>query len=218
MITKKMSCLMSTPYKERSTGCYFGCDESLKDCMNRGEDESVVIIPPRSFDKDDLNAALLAQSQGGEGSLAEVRRRVRNSRGVNDSTQVVTLVSLLVGPLSVAVAVTVSWNSLSACGGGVIVMSASVQLLTSTELTVAVPTKLFTPSLSAAPSTIPPTTTVNVSLAPTARSPTVHVGSLKLPAPLGVIESTVTPAGNVSDSVTVMPEATEGPLLVTVTV
>ncbi len=59
-------------------------------------------------------------------------------------------------------------------------------------------------------------TTVKVAEEPAPRSPTVHVGSLKLPA-LGVIESTVTPAGRVSVSVSATPDAPAGPLLVTVT-
>lgn len=32
---------MNNEYRDESHSCYLKCDDSLKDCMNRGEDESV---------------------------------------------------------------------------------------------------------------------------------------------------------------------------------
>ena len=63
---------------------------------------------------------------------------------------VVTVVSLLVGFVSVAVAVTVSWNSLSLCAGGVIVRPAS-----SAGVSVHEPPPLSVPALSVAPAGTP---------------------------------------------------------------
>lgn len=59
-------------------------------------------------------------------------------------------------------------------------------------------------------------TTVRVSEAPLARSPTVHAVPEKLVPPLGVLESKVTPKGRVKASLTTTPVASDGPLFVTV--
>jgi hypothetical protein len=54
-------------------------------------------------------------------------------------------------------------------------------------------------------------TTVNVSLAPLGRLPAVEVGSRKVVEPPGEIESTLTPAGNVSSWFRATPDASDGP-------
>lgn len=61
------------------------------------------------------------------------------------------------------------------------------------------------------------TATVNVSEAPEARVPTVHVGAEKVVDPLGVVAIKVTPKGKVNAWLNVTPVALEGPLFVTVT-